>query len=379
MTPPTLGGVPTTDAADFAVTPDNWGDCTDWLGDWNRHKWEERLHLTAAKAHRRTRPHSEGDHRHQLPDDAIAAGRAWGASEDQIRKAEAMIRRGLSAKGKRQAVCAVLGAQYDCSDTGCRKRFFRRYGCKCRYCLRCGPSAFRELFSKYVRLKEVADSLARGSYVVAKIDFTAIKLGRMPTRDEVREFNRCIKRFCRLLERKLGFDRKRYGLIYCNEFGRDNTNLHAHGLYVGPRLPRPKTANGLDQLWFQACDGTTFAGSKIVSVKRANNFAMGLAHALKYTSKILSYSPSRLADLELAFHGVRRVHTLAAFYHALKTAPEGEGDTVNCPDCGAALIRVGPWQPVEKLHSQGCWDFDACRRAAARDRGLTGTPRAGPV
>ena len=191
---------------------------------------------------RTCRKRRRGDPRYTLPDDALAAARELGAPASQISKAEAMVRRGLRAKARRQAVCGILGAQYDCSDTGCKSRFFRAYGCKCRYCLRCGPRLHAELFSKHAALKTVADQFSfRPGYVVAKLDFTTKKLERMPTRNEVREFNACIKRFCRRLERELNLDRKQYGLVYCDEFGGgENTNLHAHALYVGPRLPRPK-------------------------------------------------------------------------------------------------------------------------------------------
>ena len=130
--------------------------------------------------------------------------------------------------------------------------------------------------------------------------------------------------------------------------------------------------------WKEACEGTTFHGSFIISIKQAGSFAGGLAHALKYAGKFLSKDPKRLAALELAFHGVRRVHTLGAFYNALPK-PEAEAEEPkscdpSCPDCGAALIGKGPLVPIFVLKREGCVDLDEAKRKAARLRILRGVP-----
>jgi hypothetical protein len=170
--------------------------------------------------------------------------------------------------------------------------------------------------------------------------------------------------------------------VYCDEFGgRFNTNLHAHALYVGPRLPKPKARKAkrrglLAQWWSDACKGTIFQGSFIISVKHARNFGAGLAHALKYAGKFLSKDPGRLADLELAFHRVRRVHALAAFYGAGKPKTAAEGNGPACPECGAALVRVGPWIPVRNLARNGCVELDSRCKTMARARVLRGPPAA---
>ena len=85
----------------------------------------------------------------------------------------------------------------------------------------------------------------RCSTVIAKLDFTAVNLERMPLPTEIREFNQdireCMKRVCR----EMGIGAADYGLLWCDEFGgwspkknSYNTNLHAHGVYVGPYMPR---------------------------------------------------------------------------------------------------------------------------------------------
>ena len=319
-----------------------------------------------------------------LPLNALQVAREAGAGTFQLRKAEEMERLGLSNQAKRQALCGVVGMRQDCSNTDCGQTFFQPFHCKCRYCLMCGGRVYRQLFRKHAGLLPVAEKLLAASpnNVVAKLDFTTVKLGRMPTRDEVRAFNECIKRFCQIFERELRISRKEYGLVYCDEFGGNNNNLHAHALYVGPKLPRPKIKGrpGLGKLalwWRKACEGTAFHGSFIISIKRAKNFEAGLAHALKYAGKFLSTDPARLASLELAFHRVRRVHTLAAFYNAVpKDAEAAEKAGPACPKCGSALKSSGPWLPIVVFQREGRHDLDEARRTANRMK-VFGGPRDG--
>jgi hypothetical protein len=381
------GGV---DAGDYAAPPGDCGDCSDSLGDWDSHKRQERREHQAAHAHRKARIGGKGNSKFTFPDQ-LDPGESWpgparkaGASEEQLATALAMRARGLDAKARRRGYCGIIGARVDCVSfgPGHGHKFFRRYDCKNRYCPECGPKVYRELFAKYVGLRDVAKKLAptcphkAASGVVAKLDFTTKNLNRMPTRDEVRAFNQCVKRLCRRLERELGISRKGYGLIWCDEFGgKANTNLHAHALYAGPRLPRPKPRGAKSQLgklaqwWRDACAGTVFAGSFIISVKPAQSFEAGLAHALKYAGKFLSRDPERLADLELSFHGVRRVHTLGAFYNAVprsQASAKAEADSA-CPLCGALLVRVGGWCSVSILKAELRIDLAEARRQAARN------------
>jgi len=372
------------DAADYALGPGETCDVTDGIGDWERHKLEEKL-ADGHAARGRGKP-GTGDWRFSLPrpDDVVEFARQLGAPACQLSKAAEMQKRGLGAKGRRQALCSVIGSRFDCSDTGCRAKFFRRFGCKCRYCPACGAAAFRALFAKYSGLGSVAQRLsAAKGCVLAKLDFTCRSLGHMPSPAEVKEFNGAIKRFLRIVEREMGISRREYGVLYCNEFGGSNCNLHAHAVWAGPRLPRPKIRKmrrlgKLSLWWRRACAGTVFAGSFIISVKIARSFPAGLGHALKYPSKFLALSnPSRLADLEAAFHGVRRVHCLASFYNALG-APEQQPGSASCPDCGAGLVRAGCWCPVSALEREGRRDVEKARRAAGRSRAF-GDARAGPA
>ena len=105
--------------------------------------------------------------------------------------------------------------------------------------------------------------------------------------------------------------------------------------------------------------------------------------ALKYTSKFVSLSsPARLAELEKAFHRVRRVHTMAAFYN-VKQAEPGEDwgglESRGCPLCGAALLKVACYglRPVEELKAAGLRSLEQCWRDVGRDR-VFGGPRGAP-
>jgi hypothetical protein len=319
----------------------------------------------------------------------VAAGIS-DAERLQWETAAAMAKRGLVAKAKRHLHCGRVGARLRCLsfETGQKPhRFYRPFDCKCRYCKKCGPKIFRQYFVKYIkRLCPVVEALVERGSVVAKLDFTTINHWRMPTPEMVKAFNGCIKRFARLLERRLALSRRDYGLLYCDEFGRDNTNLHAHAMYVGPRLPRPRRPKKgrlrpndglLSELWRDACQGTVFRGSKIISVKRAESFEKGLAHALKYAGKFLPGGADRLAALEEAFDGVRRVHTLASFYRVPRHQDEDKENDLACPLCGGALERVGPMSFVVNLRNQGYLDLEDARRQIGRGKIFAG-PRGSP-
>jgi hypothetical protein len=95
-----------------------------------------------------------------------------------------------------------------------------------------------------------------------------------------------------------------------------------------------------------------------------------LGHALKYTSKHVSkYPPERLADLELAFGSVRRVHTMGLFYNAPETKDEREPSaTPLCPVCGDHLVypKQRGLQLVRDLEREGRVDWDFLRKQAKK-------------
>jgi hypothetical protein len=231
------------------------------------------------------------------------------------------------------------------------------------------------LFNRHSRLRPLVDDLLKhrpGDHrprVLAKLDITTINLGEMPSAAEVRRFNKDIRRFFRAIEKRFGVSRRDYGFEWCCEFGSGNTNLHAHGVYVGPALPQ--RGRELSNLWAEI----RADGSRIVSIKPAKSFEAALGHALKYPSKFFDASPARLAELEVAFDRVRRVHTLARFYNPDIEREPGEDATADpghCPICGDVLLDAQGWHFVDDLRREGRRDSDAVRAEVARAKILGG-------
>ncbi len=201
--------------------------------------------------------------------------------------------------------------------------------------------------------------------VTAKLDFTVPNDGQMPSPKDVRKFHADLRRFWRAIERELSIKRDEYGVVRCDEIGGSNTNLHCHCAYVGPWLPQKNKE--LSQLWTKIRGERSF-----VSIKLAKTFAGALAHALKYPAKFQSKStPERLAELEKAFHGTRRVSTGGAFYRIKELHEPGDDrqfDHAYCPEFfaeSAFLVQIlEPWQSMSVLEAEGRTSLTAAEREA---------------
>ena len=354
--------------------------------------WPEPIQPTSEQlfSNRPRRHRKRGDAEFVLPEPVLKDGKvefplaaSAGASPQQLARAAALHQGGLTGKAQRAAHCGVLGQRRDClsnRDHG----FYIPYRCGNRYCPTCGRHCFAALFSKHIVLNGVAQRLvpewpAKGRFparVIAKIDFTVSNKGTMPEAEAVRQFNMNVRKFWRAVEREFGISRKDYGVVWCDEFGGNNTNLHAHGAYAGPWLPQKDKE--LSRIWSQIVGEQAF-----VSIKPAKSFPAALAHALKYTSKYVSDStPERLAELEKAFNRVRRVHTLAAFYNVKQAEPGeeyGSLDCKGCPLCGGTLLRVSGWKmrPIPELKAAGLKNLEESWREAGRNN-VFGSPRGSP-
>jgi len=317
------------------------------------------------------------------------------ATPEKLIKSKAMYDGGLEKKAQREIACGLLGGEVVCRSG---HAFRVAYECGNRYCVRCGPRQANRLFAQqHDRLFFVATRLmlcgqeecaecntaieqkrlphwppprgARPRVVCAKIDFTLrhTRGDQLPAPERMRELNQMIKKFCRAIEKQFGIDRSQYGLAYCDELGGNNSNPHAHGLYVGPWLPQEKKQ--LSALW-QKITG----GSFILSIKYAHDFSKALFHAVKYPAKFAQRSsPQRLADLEKVFHRVRRFHTLASFY--APEAPAVEKPPLRrCPRCDEILSEPRGWQSIAELTRRGLEDLEAVRGELARSRGLGDLP-----
>jgi hypothetical protein len=350
----------------------------------------------------------------------------WESGEPQAEEAflawwtrkEERQRTSLLRKANRLANCGITGRRLDCRNHPEEHQFFGSYKCQNRYCRQCGAAIFAELFGKYLGLWPTVKHLlphpgfrSRG-VVVAQLDFTAVNLGRMPMSREIREFNQDIRECFRRALRELGIGSDQYGFLWCDEFGgfdseREsyNTNLHAHGVYVGPYIDQKLLA----RLWTQIRSEKD--GAKVVWIRKQRidgapadffegerrRFVRALGHALKYTGKHVSRSDgARLADLEIAFHGVRRVHTMGLFYHAelqcqcpcaecgavcqKSSGHEGEhrckhhGGDNRCPLCGSDLMfpREAGYVSIVALKKEGRRDLGEVRRQIARERVFNG-------
>jgi|SRR5882762_938109 len=331
---------------------------------------------------------------------------AWWGRKQQ-RKQSALLR-----KANRLANCGASGRRLDCSNHA-GHQFFVEFKCQNRYCRCCGADVFSKLFGKYVGLWSTVKTLLppngfRSGITIAKLDFTAVNLERMPLPAEIREFNQdireCVKRVCR----EMGIEAADYGLLWCDEFGgwnpkknSYNTNLHAHGVYVGPYMPQEIVSRH----WTEIRAGRD--GAKVVWISKQKidhppgdfyegerlRFIRALGHALKYTGKHVSRSDGeRLAQLEVAFQGVRRVHTMGLFYHAdlrcqekcgncdgrceLVCGHQGDhhckyhGSGNRCPLCDGHLMfpRESGYARVSDLKKEGRRELAEARRQAARDR-----------
>lgn len=295
--------------------------------------------------------------------------------ERQAQQARLLLEQGLAGKARRQAWCGLIARRRDCFSGNSTHRFYTPCLCGNRYCPTCGPKSFRDLFTHHSRLRPLVESLSNHQpadhrrRVLAKLDITTRNVGEMPTAEEVRQFNKDIRRFFRAIERDCGISRRQYGVLWCCEFGSGNTNLHAHGVYVGPYLPQ----RDLSRIWSEI----RADGSFIVSIKEARSFEAALGHALKYPSKFFNAPPARLVELEVAFDRVRRVHALAAFYNPqIEREPGEEGpcEAGHCPVCGDLLLDAPGYHFISDLEREGRRDVGAVRVDVARARVLAESP-----
>ncbi len=280
-----------------------------------------------------------------------------GAGPNQA-QAHALAFLGHVGKGNRLAWCLRTGQSQECSKGHTYLKVFR---CGLRYCRTCGRYNFQALYARYFGLDPLPQAehgwvaKPKPGWVMAILDFTVRSTGTVPEPEKIRMMNRSIRRVLRGLLRKRKC-RKGWGYLWCCEFGFGKSNLHAHGLYYGPYLPQ----EGISKAWRQET-----GDSKVVWIEKTS-FRNGLAHALKYTSKPPSENPKHLAQLEAAFHGVRRVHTLGIFYNAPGVERRRPTGAASCPKCGEPLRITSGYVPIAELQARGLRDVDEERARIRR-------------
>jgi len=258
----------------------------------------------------------------------------------------------------------------------------------------------------------------RSRNVIGTLDFTAVNLDRMPTPKEIREFNQDVRACVQRVMATLGISSKQFLFLWCDEFGgwdpkkkAHNTNLHAHGVYVGPYLPYELVL----QTWIKLRESKDGARGVFIKSQKLDHapvrvqdrdrarWARALGHALKYTGKHVSRADGeRLARLEAAFHGVRRVHTMGLAYRAELSCPckcslcdrpcagfhghQGEHSCNShcsgsaCPLCSSPLMfpSESGYERISLLKREGRRNLDEVRQQVSRERGLGASPRGAP-
>jgi hypothetical protein len=280
---------------------------------------------------------------------------------DNQEQAKHLWNLGLKSKANRLGCCKRFGVRAECKNG---HAFYRSWRCQLRFCCSCGPSVAASLFDRHVVLEEKI--VPKRGWVLALLDFTVRNTGQLPDAKAIRSMNRSVRRVMRKLLRS----RKGWGYLWVDELGfdreedgeRKGTNLHCHGVYYGPYLEQRK----ISEAWLAE------TGNPVVWIQPARRgFRAVLWHHLKYVTKPPSNDSQRLAELEVAFNGVRRVHTLGAFYNVLEPENKLEGECL-CPRCNSPLARTGFYCCVSELTANGLRDVEDVRREMGRDRVFSG-------
>ena len=320
--------------------------------------------------------------KHREPRDLLP-GIDWDSLGKRGEVATGLYAAGLKSKAHRFADCYRNGIPYDCCNPACLTKAFGRFHCGCRFCEYCGPMLYRELMDKYAGLfsKFVAERKSHEGYTLARLNFTMKATGDVPTPEEIKRFNRAIRRALKMAVPKDESGGLQYGVAWSDEFGYElrgrkkqrvagGLNLHAHALYYGPRLSwRVLRDAWVDSLQHQGLEGQGLWVTFLTGWR--NNparFVWGaLAHMLKYISKVAAKTPERTVALELAFNHVRRVHTGGLFYNLPDEGEARHQSSPACPRCNQPMVRADgarPWErfPVECFEREGRRDLAELRR-----------------
>jgi hypothetical protein len=252
--------------------------------------------------------------------------------------------RGVQKKAIRFVSCNKCARPGKCSRYPNEHKFFIPNGCEVVFCKECAQEVRRELFLAYqaVILAVIMRGIPKG-WVLAGINFTLRSDGSEITPKRVKGMNSCVRS---VMRRTVG-SRNGFGLLFVDEVGSEQRgrlpnaqriahglNLHAHGLYFGPRLDWERTRD----LWMAATEkkfGVPSTGFWITAVRGfernpERGVRSALNYMLKYISKPPAITPERLASLIAAFHSARRVHSLGLFYGK---KPKHKAGDCPCPKC----------------------------------------------
>jgi len=295
--------------------------------------------------------------------------------------ARLMYESGQRLKAYRYGRCSRYAIPLQGHEISCalKDKTFVRYRCGLRFCDICGPSTYSRLFERYApAVASVVDAQSsRSGYTLARVNLTIRATGEVPSSEEIRAFNRAIRKLFKQVIPKGAV----FGLVWSDELGPEKygdvegrkgggLNLHAHGLYFGPYLNWSKVRDA----WIEITGSRGFYITEIKGWKRRPKWGVyrALGHLLHYVSKMPAVPPQRIAAFEKAFDGVRRVHSLGMFYRLSKVPPEKP----SCPCCGNELFPQFPFEVrlVADLRDAGWRDLDEVRRTIGQKRAFGGDP-----
>jgi hypothetical protein len=294
----------------------------------------------------------------------------WAELPGREKTAQLLEGVGFKAKAERWRSCYVEAVPVDCLNPDCDLQAFVRYQCTLRSCPHCGRVHFDRLMHRYCQ--PIADLIAhqptqRGR-TLAMLTLSVRSTGRMPHPDDAKRLNRIVRRWFKAVVPKDSF----WGALFTIEVGHElavkhpgrsasGWNLHVHGLYYGDFLDWEKSLF----LWKQLTtgEGQGFYIKQCLDWRRDFKTAIrrALIHHFGYILKPAGVSPERIAALEVLWTGVRRVHSVGAFYRLPK--PPKKDDRC-CPKCGHALpVKFTAWKkserfPVAVLEAEGRRDID---------------------
>jgi hypothetical protein len=205
------------------------------------------------------------------------------------------------------------------------------------------------LYAKYAPVLDYLRTHQNRKLRLRIITLTSRNTGSLSPRRN-RDFNKDVKKTLRILMA----DCDMWGAIWVNEVGYDNTNLHAHILIFCPYIPQRR----LSEVWEQV------SGNPVVWINQAAvSGPKALSYLLKYVSKAPSNDPKFIGQLEVAFHKVRRVHSMGLFYNFAAKDPDAEQSHWKlCPLCGANLQMIGSVLTLREIASTKLPFIGECRR-----------------
>lgn len=263
----------------------------------------------------------------------------WEDFEFRSDVAEMLTFSGLGRKAQRHLDCARKGFRLRCEGEE-HHEFFSPLYCDLRFCPRCAPRRFARLYAKHLPALEYIRRHPIPGFRLREITLTTTNTGTLSSK-QIKEFNKHVKKTLRLLMKGT----KRWGAICVDEVGFNNTNLHAHILIYCPYIEQARMA----AVWREV------SGHQVAWIEQAHVFGpKALLHLLKYVSKPPADDPAIIGQLEVAFHGTRRVHALGFFYDFADGDEDNEAsEWTTCPKCGAQLVALLGFRPVYQLRSEG--------------------------